>query len=158
MAVKNAVYKVDNGAGAFDEIMFKTKAEQVVFKDNTNLENRFKNLLTITGEGSQPWTGEKEGIVELSDKIGLAFGYFYLGTWETGTTNSKRDYEIPKAVSSRIKNVLGPVLCISDCQANTCGWCAAVYNAITKTIYCRVYDMAVNSDTTIRYLMLVELN
>ena len=41
MTKKNAVYKVDNGQGGFDEIMFKTISEQVFFDDGNTLKDKF---------------------------------------------------------------------------------------------------------------------
>lgn len=42
MAVKKATYKIDNGS-TYDEIMFKTLAEQVYFNDGTNIETKLNN-------------------------------------------------------------------------------------------------------------------
>lgn len=156
MAVKNAVYKVDNGAGGFDEIMFKTKPDQVVFKDNTTLEHKFRSSVMITSEGSEPWIGEKEGLLELTNNIGMVFGFFTVDA--QGETSVKKDYLLPTKISDRVKHVLGPVLCIADCHTDTAGWCSSIYNSITKTIYCRTNDMTPYASTKVRYLMLVELN
>ena len=40
MTKKNAVYKVADGKGGFDEIMLKSIAEQIFFNDNKNLQEK----------------------------------------------------------------------------------------------------------------------
>ena len=68
MAVKNAVYKVDNGAGGFDEIMFKTKAEQVVLKNGQTLEEKLKrNELYVDFRSN---TGATQNYVVLKHNLG----------------------------------------------------------------------------------------
>lgn len=49
MAVKNAVYKVDNGAGAFDEIMFKTLAQMVSINGGGNLQEWLNSIVVEAG-------------------------------------------------------------------------------------------------------------
>lgn len=41
MANKNATYKVDNGDGTFDDLMFKTNANQVFYDDGNSLKDKF---------------------------------------------------------------------------------------------------------------------
>lgn len=41
MATKNAIYKVDDGQGGFDEIDFKTNAAQVFFDNGDTLKDKF---------------------------------------------------------------------------------------------------------------------
>ncbi len=48
MAIKNAVYKVDNGTD-FDEIHFKTKAAQVFKDDGKTLQDFFNSGGTVNG-------------------------------------------------------------------------------------------------------------
>lgn len=59
MAVKNAIYQVDNGSG-FDEIHFKTKAKMVFLPDGRTLEEFMNNGGTINGPlrvgGTNPLT------------------------------------------------------------------------------------------------------
>lgn len=51
MTVKNAIYKVDDGKGSFDEIYFKTIAEQVFLDDNRDLQSAL-NLKEKLWEGA----------------------------------------------------------------------------------------------------------
>lgn len=53
MAVKDAVYQVDNGNG-FDEIHFKTKAKQVLMANGINLEDGFLNSKNSNGYSKLP--------------------------------------------------------------------------------------------------------
>lgn len=53
MAVKKGTYKVDNGSG-FDEIMLKTLAEQINFKNGKNLEAGFVCRKDVNGYQSFP--------------------------------------------------------------------------------------------------------
>ncbi|SDO76807.1 hypothetical protein [Clostridium gasigenes] len=46
MAIKNAIYQVDNGAD-FDEIHFKTKAEQVFCKDGKTVEESLRRTRQV---------------------------------------------------------------------------------------------------------------
>lgn len=68
MAVKKAIYKVDNGSG-FDEIHFKTSAEQVICSKFLDENNGYLELpggvimqwaatkMTITKHNGQHWAG-----------------------------------------------------------------------------------------------------
>lgn len=50
MAVKNGIYKVDDGHGGFDEIMLKSIAEQIFFNDGESLQDKFS-------KGNKLWEG-----------------------------------------------------------------------------------------------------
>lgn len=54
MAVKNAVYKVDNGNGEFDEIHLKTKAAQVFMDNGVDLESGFHTNKSLNGYTTLP--------------------------------------------------------------------------------------------------------
>lgn len=47
MAVKNAVYQVDNGQGGFDEFHFRTTAEQVICEDGKTVEASLDGKVNI---------------------------------------------------------------------------------------------------------------
>lgn len=76
MAIKDAVYQVDNGSG-FDEIHFRTKAKQVLMANGINLEEGFKcsknnNGYTVLPNGMILQWGRKDAI--LTNGNGIAEG------------------------------------------------------------------------------------
>lgn len=65
MAIKNAIYQVDNGAD-FDEIHFKTNAKQVYMSNGATVEDVVLNLNT---QLSGNITRAKNLLASLSSKV-----------------------------------------------------------------------------------------
>lgn len=59
MAVKKAIYQVDNGSG-FDEIHFKTTAEQVICKDGKSVETSLGEITNEALNGANGWFVDKK--------------------------------------------------------------------------------------------------
>ncbi|MDQ0150560.1 hypothetical protein ACFO6R_12760 [Eubacterium multiforme] len=96
MAVKNAIYKVDDGKGGFDEINFKTNAAQIYFNDGKNLEDKF-NKKTLLWKGSHYLNkGDTEvlskKLSECANGISLIFSDYDPGT-SNKTGNNYNWYE-----------------------------------------------------------------
>ena len=73
MAVKNAIYQVDNGSG-FDEIHFKTKAAQVMMANGKTAEVEIAdilNKLTTADLSNKWWKDAKTGLI-----IQIGHAYF----------------------------------------------------------------------------------
>lgn len=86
MAVKNAIYQVDNGNG-FDEIHFRTKASQVIFSDGKTAEDKVNFIMANKSEINQ--TLKQINGWEKDNNTGLVeqWGYIYgLSSGETTIT------------------------------------------------------------------------
>lgn len=114
MTKKNAVYKVDNGQGGFDEIMFKTISEQVFFDDETSLKDKFYDKKLIW-KGSNYMVGPD--VVNLSKKISECMNGIILvwSDYDPGAGNEGNDFNwvptfIPK--TGKFLNNSGDVLLV----------------------------------------------
>lgn len=92
MAVKNAIYQVDNGSG-FDEIHFKTKASQVVCNDGKTVEvslaekvnkliQTFKPTLVNGWTNYTTWDADFKEAQYYKDDMGIVH---FEGTFTSGT-------------------------------------------------------------------------
>lgn len=100
MAVKNAVYKVDNGAGAFDELMFKTKAEQVDIGENSSLKQYLDKVNLATKNDGSTGADGQEGWIPLGNGEKLYFGWFNVPT-SSGVAWGSRVYAVPECTLIR---------------------------------------------------------
>lgn len=123
-------------------------------KDNKKLisESTLLNKITINKE-AESYSGKNEGIIELTDKIGIVFGYFDISS--EGTTGSG-DYVLPIVISNKIKRVIGPTN-LTNMTISNKGYVVGYYNNVAKTVYSRVHDKS-SGTITILFSFLAELN
>lgn len=78
MAVKNAVYQVDNGSG-FDEIHFRTKAAMVKCNNGKDLETNLSEIVSRGSNSQGTWTRFADGtqICRGSEFMGFTFNKPY---------------------------------------------------------------------------------
>ena len=126
MAIKNAIYKVDNGTD-FDEIHFKTKAAQVFLTDGTNVQTAIKNT-TKTGlalSGSLSYAEEYVNEINLSQNgiVTINFGVRYYIKDSNGLTTGQQLFTLPVDLRPKKGDLIIPALAVRvGALANTVGY------------------------------------
>lgn len=114
MAVKNAIYQVDNGSG-FDEIHFKTKAAQVLCENGNDVEVEISNNKVLRGvDGDYRWVKLPDGTLIQNRKISANVN---INTaWGTGFTGViPNNYGWPIAFSEVPTVLIHPQASVHDC-------------------------------------------
>lgn len=96
MATKNAVYKIDDGQGGFDEIHLKTVASQVFFSDGDSLQDKFNIKNGTLWEGYHHMSGNE--IIRPTKKLNECRGGWILvwTDWDDGTQG--RDWNVAYSI------------------------------------------------------------
>lgn len=102
MATKNAVYKIDDGQGGFDEIHLKTVAAQVFFSDGDSLQDKFNIRNGVLWQGYHHMS--KNEIIRPTKKLDKCRGGWILvwADWDDGTQG--RDWNIAYSIIPKNTN------------------------------------------------------
>lgn len=124
-------------------------------KDNYKLISEADTVskIEISGAGINA-----EGIIKISNNVGILIGYFTVTTDAT-TGGINKTYTLPNNIKQKIKNSIGDVM-INVREVVTWGYVAGTYNNEVGTIRCVGADFSPlqGKSAEVKYMMLVELN